>query len=136
MMEQSICHILVAEDSSALRLVLQRTLRTAGFSVTTAVDGADAWQLCMQHDFDLIVTDEEMPGLTGSELCQRLRKTVRFAKTPILMVTGKAYELDQALLRTALGISAVFVKPFSPKNVLRTAQQELAASSASATSPK
>ncbi|MGB0596485.1 MAG: response regulator [Rubripirellula sp.] len=135
-MKYSNCHILIVEDSSVLRLVLQRTLSTAGFSVMTAIDGTAAWQLCMQHDFDLIVTDEQMPGLNGSELCHQLRKTTRFAKTPILMVTGKAYELDQTSLRTDLGISAVFVKPFSPTNVLRTVQRELAASSASPASSR
>jgi CheY-like chemotaxis protein len=135
-MKYSNCRILVVEDSSVLRLVLQRTLSTAGFSVMTAIDGDAAWQLCMQHDFDLIVTDEQMPGLAGSELCHQLRKTTRFAKTPILMVTGKAYELDQTSLRADLGISAVFVKPFSPTNILRTVQRELAASSASSASSK
>ena len=135
-MERSSCQILVAEDSSVLRLVLKRTFSVAGFSVMTAVDGLDAWELCKQHDFDLIVTDEQMPGLYGSELCQRLRKIERFAETPILMVTGKAYELDQTQLRTDLGISAVFVKPFSPTRILEAARCHLAESSAKTASSK
>lgn len=135
-MEESCHQILVAEDSSVLRIILKRTFSVAGFSVMTAVDGLDAWQICKQHHFNLIVTDEQMPGLYGSELCQRLRKMERFAKTPILMVTGKAYELDQEQLRKDMGISAVFVKPFSPTKILQAARSHLAEASTTTTSSK
>jgi CheY-like chemotaxis protein len=122
-MENAHHHILVAEDSSVLRLVLRRTFSEAGFAVTTAADGLEAWDQVQQHDFDAIVTDEQMPGLSGSELCERLRQHQRWARTPIIMVTAKAYELDRDLLGDHLGISTVFVKPFSPSKVLRAVQQ-------------
>lgn len=116
-------HILVAEDSSVLRLILKRTFSLAGFTVSTAVDGLDAWEQTNRQDFSLIVTDQQMPRLSGAELCERVRQTDRFADTPIIMVTAKAYELDQTWLHTELGITEVFVKPFSPTKILQTAQR-------------
>lgn len=116
-------HILIAEDSSVLRLILRRTFEEAGFRVTTAVDGADAWQRAQENDFDAIVTDQQMPGLSGSELCRKLRGLPQWARTPVVMVTAKAYELDHQRLRDELQIAEVFVKPFSPSKVLRALQQ-------------
>jgi len=118
--------ILVAEDSSVLRLILRRTFSLAGFSVSTAVDGLDAFEQAQQEDFRLIVTDQQMPRLSGAELCQRLRQIDRYVDTPMIMVTAKAYELDHEHLREAFGISSVFVKPFSPTKVLQAVQQHLA----------
>ncbi|MEM1071011.1 MAG: response regulator [Planctomycetota bacterium] len=118
-------HILVAEDSSVLRLILERTFRLAGFSVSTAVDGLDAWEQAEQNDFSLVVTDQQMPRMSGSELCERLRQSERLSETPVIMITAKAYELDQQQLRDELGVVAVFVKPFSPTKVLHAAQHYL-----------
>lgn len=119
--------ILIAEDSSVLRIVLRRTFSLAGYSVKTAVDGLDAWQQAEEEDFRLIVTDQQMPGLNGTDLCQRLRQCDRFAETPIMMVTAKAYELNVEHLKAELGIDAVFVKPFSPTKLLSVVRDFLPA---------
>ena len=72
--------------------------------------------------FDLIITDYLMPEMSGIELCARLRESEGYAETPIVMITAKGFELELSHLREAYGISAVFMKPFSPQKVIRAVE--------------
>ncbi len=73
-MENAGHHILVAEDTAVLALVIKRTLELAGFTVTVTRNGREAWEKAQAVPFDLIVTDQQMPEMSGSELCEQLRK--------------------------------------------------------------
>ncbi len=110
--------ILVAEDNLALAGVLQFNLERAGFQVTVAKNGREAWDFAQNDLFDLVVTDHQMPELTGVELCQRMRQDERYAQTPVIMLTAKGLELDLARLRDELGVAAALPKPFSPIEVI------------------
>jgi CheY-like chemotaxis protein len=66
-----------------------------------------------------------MPEMTGLELCRRLRATVEYAHTPIVLLTAKGLELELPALQRELNISAIFPKPFSPSEVVSTACQLL-----------
>ncbi|MGH7506026.1 MAG: response regulator, partial [Longimicrobiales bacterium] len=81
-------HVLVADDSITTRTLEQSVLEAAGYHVTAAVDGLDAWEKLQAQGADLIVADIEMPRLDGYELCRRARASKRFAETPIVLVTG------------------------------------------------
>lgn len=124
-MRQSAPHILVADDASVAQLVLGRVLKRAGFIVTFAKDGSEAWQLALNHQFDAVVTDQQMPVMCGTELCNHLRQLETYRRTPIVMVTSKAYELDLESLRKNFNVSEVFVKPFSPSKLIDTLKQSL-----------
>ena len=65
--------VLVAEDNLALAHVLQFNLQRSGFDVTVAHNGGEAWDFVQREKFDVIVTDHEMPLMTGVELCAGLR---------------------------------------------------------------
>lgn len=80
--------ILVAEDSITSRMLLKNILETAGYDVTTAVDGLDALTALKTEHFDLVVSDVEMPRLNGFELTARLRNDQKFAHLPVVLVTG------------------------------------------------
>ncbi len=110
--------ILVAEDNLALAGVLKFNLERAGFQVTVAKNGREAWDFAQNELFDLVVTDHQMPELTGVELCQRMRQDERYAQTPVIMLTAKGLELDLARLRDELGVAAALPKPFSPIEVI------------------
>ena len=118
--------ILVAEDNLALASVVKFNLERAGFNVTVAQNGREAWDFSQNDQFDLVLTDHQMPELTGVELCQRLREDERYARTPVIMLTAKGLELELARLRDKLGVTAVLPKPFSPIEMISTIEDCLA----------
>lgn len=118
--------ILVAEDDPALSHLLTYRFKLAGFSVTTAANGLDAWHFSQSVHSDVVVTDHQMPGLTGVQLCERLRNTSEYEETPIILITGKSFELALPELVESLNLTATFAKPFSPAKVVRAVEQCLA----------
>jgi DNA-binding response OmpR family regulator len=114
--------ILVAEDNPALALVVRFHLEQAGFQVTVARDGAEAWHLLERESFDVLITDQQMPELSGSEVCKRMRQEVRLAKVPIVMLTAKGFEMELSRLRHELGVWEVLPKPFSVQQLVETVE--------------
>lgn len=127
-MEDTPQRLLVAEDNAALSRVLEFTLSKAGYLVTQASNGADAWQHAQQEQFDLVLTDQQMPMMTGIELCGELRQLDHYANVPIVLLTAKGLEMELPQLCKQLGIAATFAKPFSPSQVLKTVQELLTVS--------
>jgi two-component system chemotaxis response regulator CheY len=119
--------VLVAEDNAGLAHVMSFNLRALGLEVAIAANGQIAWEMAQAQAFDLVVTDHEMPRLTGIELCTRLRQLPQYATTPIIMVTARELEIDLKNLRDQLAIGAVFAKPYSPARVKQKAQELLGA---------
>ncbi len=110
--------VLVAEDNPGLARVLVFTLERSGYDVTLCRDGNAAW-LALQHDtFDIMITDYQMPGITGEELCRKLRGLEQHTEMPIVMVTGRELELDVKRLSAELNLAAVYPKPYSPRNLM------------------
>jgi two-component system chemotaxis sensor kinase CheA len=80
--------VLVAEDSITSRLLLKGILESAGYRVRTAVDGMDAYTALRTGEFDLVVSDVEMPRLNGFDLTARIRADRRLAELPVILVTA------------------------------------------------
>lgn len=80
--------ILVAEDSITSRALIKNILESAGYVVTTAVDGVDAYSALKTGAFDLIVSDVEMPRMDGFDLTARVRADERLADLPVVLVTA------------------------------------------------
>jgi CheY-like chemotaxis protein len=120
-------HILVAEDNAALASVVRFNLERAGFRVTLASNGREAWDHLQEQPFDLLLTDQQMPEMTGCELCQTLRSVADFAELPVILLTAKGMELELPRLRDELKITATFLKPFSPKEVVKAIELCVAA---------
>jgi CheY-like chemotaxis protein len=115
--------ILVAEDNPALAGVVRFNLEQAGLHVTLARNGREAWEVLDRGDeVELVLTDQQMPEMNGSELCQKIRQDGRFAKLPIIMLTAKGLELEVDRLREELGVQDVVSKPFSPRELTKTIQ--------------
>lgn len=113
---------LVVDDNLALARVTQFTLDRAGFETQTARNGQVALDIAQAMHFDVVVTDQQMPVMTGIELCRELRKLPAYAECPIILLTAKGLELELPRLRDELGINAVFSKPFSPAAVVRAVE--------------
>jgi two-component system, chemotaxis family, sensor kinase CheA len=103
--------ILVAEDSDFFRKQLMNFFQTEGYEVVGCEDGAIAWNVIQKPEerFDLVVTDIEMPNMSGLELSQTIRHDPRFADIPIIAVTSLAGEEDVQRGRE-IGIDEYHVK--------------------------
>jgi two-component system chemotaxis sensor kinase CheA len=81
-------NILVAEDSITSRTLLKNILESAGYRVRAVVDGFDAWNALNMEDFDLVVSDVDMPRINGFDLTHKIRKDTTFANLPVILVTS------------------------------------------------
>lgn len=116
--------VLVADDEAHILHIVSMKLRNAGFDVITAVDGEEAMELVIAERPDLLITDNQMPYLTGLELCKKLRQSGLATDLPVIMLTARGHDLDSADIAAA-GISDVLAKPFSPREVLQKVAQLL-----------
>ena len=105
--------VLVAEDNVVLGDVIRFNLQRSGFAVTLARNGEEALRIVASEPFDILVTDYEMPGLDGEELCQRVRNELKLEAIRIVMCSAKGLELDREELKARLCIDAILYKPFS-----------------------
>lgn len=105
-------HILVVDDDTRLRDLLQTFLRDHGFAVTVAIHAKDARAKLALFSFDLIVLDVMMPGETGIEFAQALHKT-ESQLPPILLLTAMA-ETDDRIAGLKAGADDYLTKPFEP----------------------
>ena len=109
--------VLVADDEAHILHVVSMKLRNAGYEVLTAVDGEEAYELCLVERPDLLITDYQMPYMTGMELCVKLRSDDRTKSIPAIMLTARGFDLEAEEMIKA-GIATVLAKPFSPREVL------------------
>jgi len=101
--------ILLVDDDATLRELLADQLKTAGYHVLTARDGASGLRSAVEAQPDLIVLDVMMPGMSGWDVCERVRAKSR---VPIILLTAKGEEFDK-LRGFRLGIDDYVTKPFS-----------------------
>ena len=101
--------ILVAEDSITVRNMLRNFLESAGFAVKTAVDGQHALELLHNEEFNLVVSDVEMPRMNGFELTAKIKKDRNLANIPVVLVTALE-SLDDKQRGLEAGASAYIVK--------------------------
>ncbi|MBX7056928.1 MAG: response regulator [Leptospirales bacterium] len=107
--------VLAVDDSETMRMMVRQTLEYGGYQATVAPDGAQALQIFDQDNFDLVITDINMPGMDGLTLVRELRK--RNQDVPILTLTT---ESEEALKRQGAeaGANGWIVKPLIPAQLL------------------
>lgn len=105
--------ILIVDDFSTMRRIIKNLLRDLGFTNTSeADDGQTALPMLQNGNFDFLVTDWNMPGMTGIELLKVVRADDRLKDLPVLMVTAEA-KRDQIVAAAQAGINGYIVKPFT-----------------------
>jgi DNA-binding response OmpR family regulator len=107
--------VLVVEDERAIRLGLEENLKFAGFEVLTAEDGPSALKMGSSHKPDLILLDVMLPGMSGYDVCRKLRDAG--GTMPIIMLTARQDEFDK-LHGFEMGADDYVTKPFSVKELL------------------
>lgn len=109
--------ILIVDDFSTMRRIVKNLLTDLGYTNTTeADDGKTAWPMLQAGSFDFVVTDWNMPGMTGIELLRSIRGDARIAKTPVLMVTAEA-QRDQIIEAAQAGVNGYIIKPFTAQTL-------------------
>lgn len=117
-------HILVVDDSAAIRQMVEVTLKSAQYQVTLAKDGQEALDLCRNQSFDFVLTDQNMPRMDGLTLIKSLRAQPKFRTVPIVVLTTEASDAMKAQGRAA-GATGWMVKPFDPTKLLQVAAKVL-----------
>ncbi|OHE70271.1 MAG: hypothetical protein A2413_02725 [Treponema sp. RIFOXYC1_FULL_61_9] len=115
--------ILVAEDSITARSLIKNILESAGYKVSTAVDGMDAMTQAREGEFDAVVSDVDMPRMSGFDLTAGIRGDPRLKKTPIILITALASRADRERGIEA-GANAYIVKSsFDQSDLLETVRR-------------
>jgi two-component system chemotaxis sensor kinase CheA len=115
--------VMVVEDSITARTLLKGILEASGYLVTTAVDGADAFERLEKGACDVVVSDVEMPRMSGIELTAKIRATPAFADLPVVLVTALASQEDRER-GAEVGANAYIVKSsFDQSNLLEVIQR-------------
>ncbi|MGB1237220.1 MAG: response regulator [Pseudomonadales bacterium] len=106
-------NVLIVDDSKVSRSYFKQILLNLGVSsIAEAVDGAQALEVFNQHEFDLVVTDYNMPNVDGKELLEHIRNDTDRPSVPVMMVTSEQNESSLAAIESA-GVSALLRKPLS-----------------------
>lgn len=105
--------VLTVDDSGSLRQMVTFVLKDAGYDVVEAIDGQDGLAKARSHHVDLVLTDQNMPGMDGLGLIRELRTMKNYKTVPILMLTTETGDDIKAQGRAA-GATGWIVKPFDP----------------------
>lgn len=111
--------VLVVDDSNSIRDMVSFTLKSAGYETVEAKDGLEGLSEAKSSNFDLVITDVNMPNMDGISLCAELRKLDSFKFIPILMLTTES-STDMKIKGKTAGATGWLVKPFNPEKLLAT----------------
>lgn len=116
--------ILAVDDSASMRQMVSFTLKGAGYQVTEAADGQEALDKAKSQQFDLVITDVNMPVMDGITFIRNLRTEASYKYTPMLMLTTES-AADKKAEGKAAGATGWIVKPFNPDQLLNTVKKVL-----------
>jgi CheY-like chemotaxis protein len=116
--------VLVADDEIHIIHVVAIKLRNNGYEVIAANNGLEAYDLACREKPDVVVTDYQMPLMTGIELITKLREDEKTRDMPVILLTARSFAVTQEQ-QESLAVSACLSKPFSPKELLKTIQDIL-----------
>src|SRR5690242_6743387 len=108
--------VLIVEDDTVSRLILQRAVERFGHPCVAADDGAEAWKLYQDGSFDVVLTDWVMPRLDGLELCRRIRQHPGASYTYVMLLSVLS-DRGHFLMGLQAGADDFLAKPFDPQEL-------------------
>ncbi|MDD4731380.1 MAG: chemotaxis response regulator CheY [Desulfovibrio sp.] len=109
--------ILVVDDFSTMRRIIKNILRQLGYdNVVEADDGTTAWEVLNKDNIDFIISDWNMPQMTGIELLRKVRASEEYSDVPFLMVTAEAQQ-ENIIEAVQAKVNNYIVKPFTPETL-------------------
>jgi len=116
--------IMIVDDVTAIRQIVTKVFQDVGYQVTEAARGEEALDLAKLKRVHLVITDVEMPGMSGLDLIRSLRELKTYKTTPILILARDASD-GNIKKAEALGASGFIEKPFTPERLLSVTNQVL-----------
>ena len=116
--------ILTVDDSASIRLTTRVTLSNAGYIVTEAVDGLDGLSKLQAGEYDLVITDLNMPNMDGLAMIRELRKLPAHTGVPVIFLTTESDGEIKAQAKAA-GATGWLTKPFDPESLVKIAKKVL-----------
>lgn len=110
-------HILVVDDSTTMRQMICFTVTSGNHTVEEAQNGVEGLKLAINNQFDLVISDINMPEMNGIEMVKAMRALPTYKSTPILMLTTESQVEEKQKGREA-GATGWIVKPFNPESLL------------------
>ena len=117
--------ILIVEDERKTREYLQKGLGESGYVVDTAADGVDGLHLALTGDYDLVILDIMLPGLSGFEVLEAMARSEDTAAIPVVVLTAQGDEVD-ARRGLELGVRKYLSKPFDVRALLAEVRRQVA----------
>lgn len=109
--------VLVVDDFSTMRKIIKNLLKQIGHSnIVEAENGREALALAEKGNFDLIVTDWNMPEMDGYDLLKSIRMNDKLCATPVIMVTAEAKK-EQIVMAAKAGVNGYIIKPFTANQI-------------------
>jgi CheY-like chemotaxis protein len=116
--------LVTAEDDEDIRMLVTRSLRNAGHQVIAVADGVQGLAAVRRHRPDAVITDVDMPHMTGLQLCREIRQDPELKHIPVVVASGSVDSHDSHTL--AAGVTAIIAKPFVPGVLLHQLAEVLA----------
>nr|WP_262913648.1 response regulator [Rhizobium halophilum] len=116
--------ILTVDDSASIRLTTRVALSNAGYTVTEAVDGQDGLAKLNSGQFDMIVTDLNMPNMDGLTMIRELRKLPAHTGVPVIFLTTES-DAEMKQQAKAAGATGWLTKPFDPESLVKIVRKVL-----------
>jgi DNA-binding response OmpR family regulator len=118
--------ILLCDDELHILRAAEFKFKRAGYEVICASDGQEGWESICERRPDIVVTDCQMPRLSGLGLAQRILQTRETSGLPVIMLSAKGFELSREELWSEYGIRELMGKPFSPRELFTRVEAVLA----------
>ncbi len=116
--------LVTAEDDEDIRAIVTRSLQRAGHSVIAVADGVQGLAAVREHHPDAVITDVDMPNMSGLQLCREIRRDPELKHIPVVVVSGSIESLDIQALEA--GVTMILPKPFVADELLRHLTEMLA----------
>ncbi|MGI6622070.1 MAG: response regulator transcription factor [Acetivibrionales bacterium] len=116
------CKILIADDEKALRLLIAGTLEIGNYNILEADNGIQALEMVKRERPDLVILDVMMPGMSGYEVCKRIKTNPDFQDIKVLILTAKGQQSEKEAAWEALA-DFYLSKPFSPVELLNMVEE-------------
>ncbi|MGX6604258.1 response regulator [Micromonosporaceae bacterium Da 78-11] len=116
--------LVTAEDDEDIRTIVTRSLQRAGHSVIAVSDGVQGLAAVREHHPDAVITDVDMPHMTGLQLCREMRRDPELKHIPVVVVSGSIDSQDAHALEA--GVTMILPKPFVAGELLHHLTQMLA----------
>ena len=115
----------VCDDEPHIVLAVSLKFTKSGFRVTSDNNGQSAWESILRDPPQLLITDLQMPLLDGLGLIKKVRAHAELKEIPVILLTAKGFELDEAELQDEYGVQHIICKPFSPRELVAIANSLL-----------